>query len=247
MGELLRDPIWQGIGAAIGLVAVLCTIILGVVVYRLQRRRKELGYRVLSQSRVASVEADLEDKLVIMYDGERVPDVHLVILELVNSGNQPILPDDYHKYLHVDLGEGAEVLEAEQVDSKPKEIAASPFIIESGEKVRVDPVLLNPGDFFTLKFLVSRYGGTLDVGAHIVGVKEIRVLGEETGMSRMVMATVIALVLSGSAIGLVLTAAVRAVSEGSLFGFALWSGLALATTAAWIRWGRPVLARLLGA
>ena len=57
MWELLRDPMWDGIGAAIGLVGVVAAIVLGVVLYRLQRRRKELGYRVLSKTRVVSVEA----------------------------------------------------------------------------------------------------------------------------------------------------------------------------------------------
>lgn len=179
MWELLRDPIWEGIGAAIGLVGVVSAIVLGVVLFRLQRRRKELRYRVLSQSRVVSMEAQGPEDVVMMRGGERIPDVHLVMLELVNSGNQPIIPDDYHYPLQINLGEGAEVLTADQVDSKPKGIAASPSITESLETVRVDAVLLNPGDSFTLKFLVTQYGGTLDVAAHIVGVKEIRILGEE--------------------------------------------------------------------
>jgi hypothetical protein len=179
MWELLRDPIWQGIGAAIGLIGVVSAIILGVVLFRLQRRRKELGYRVLSETRVVSVEAAVGERVQILYEGQPVSNVYLVVVELVNSGNQPIIPDDYHYPLHIGLGQGARVLAAEQVSSKPNGITAPVSITESLERVRVDPVLLNAGDSLGLKFLVTQYGGNLDVDARVVGVREIRTLGDE--------------------------------------------------------------------
>jgi len=226
MWEVLRDPIWDGIGAAIGLIGVVAAIILAVAVYRLQRRRKELGYRVLSQSRVASVEADLDDKLVIMYDGERVADVHLVMLELVNSGNQPIIPDDYLHPLQINLGEGARVLTAEQVGSEPEGIPASPSITESLEKVRVDPVLLNAGDSFTLKILVARFGGTVDFDARIVGVKEIRVVRAE--LSKAERATLARVTTSaGFALMVMILCGVIALLEGSWLSALLFCVLAL--------------------
>jgi hypothetical protein len=176
MWELLSGVNWEFVGVVVTLVGIACATLLGVVVYLLQRRRKELGYRVISHTRLVSVEAEVEEEVVISFRGETVRDVHLVMVEVVNSGNQAIVGDDYERALCVDLGAGARVMSVEQVESEPVGIDVSPVIVESRDKVKARPVLLNPGDSFTLKILASAFAGTACVAGRIVGVKEIKAL-----------------------------------------------------------------------
>ena len=173
MWEMLRDPVWQGIGAVIGVAGIVSTIILGVVLYRLQRRRKELGYRVLSQTRVVSVEAELAERVQVLYEGRLVSDVHLVVVEIVNWGNQPIVAQDYEHPLGFHTGETSRILTAELTESEPDGLPASPTISQTRHTVTVDPLLLNPGDTFKVRILVSDFGGTVEVATRIEGVKKV--------------------------------------------------------------------------
>jgi hypothetical protein len=244
MWELLRDPVWQGIGAAISVLAIISSIVLGMAVYRLQRRRKELGYRVLSETRVAAVEAAVGERVQILYEGQPVSDVHLVIVELVNSGNQPILRGDYQYPLHVGLGEGTQVLTVEQVDSNPEGINPLPSITQSRNEVRVEPVLLNAGDSFRLKLLVTKYGGTVDLEARIVGVKQIKLVGPEPRKLRLAVAyTTLALtacVYLGAAL-----VGITALVKGSWATILVCFVVMAVDMGIWVRWGGPLVDRLL--
>ena len=46
MDELFRDPIWQFVGAILGLIAIVVTII----IFILQRRKKSLVYEILANT-----------------------------------------------------------------------------------------------------------------------------------------------------------------------------------------------------
>ena len=243
MWELLRDPMWQAIGAGVGLVAIVTSISLAVAVYVLQRRRKELGYRVLSQTKVVSVEAEVEEEIVILFWGQVVTDVYLVLVELVNSGNQSIVEADYERRLSVDLGNGARVLSAEQVESKPEGIAVSWSISGSREKVQIDPVLLNGGDSVSLKILVSGFGGTVGVEGRIVGVKKIRALGEEPGTAKTTLAIGVAFLVYVLPMFVALARGGIALFEGWLPGVVFWGGAMVFTITLWIRFWIPLLDR----
>jgi len=235
MWQFLRDPMWQAIAAAIGLVGIATSIILGAVVYLLQRRRKQLGYRVLARTRVISVEEQVQEEVVIAFRGALVRDVHLVMVELVNSGNQPIVPDDYHRPLRIDLGEGSRVLSVDVAESKPEGIGASPSLAESRGAVEINPVLLNPGDSLRLKMLVSQFSGSVDVSGRVVGVKEIRYLGADgfpRGLAWWAPAALAASASAGVLVQLLFQGAGLLSVMGMVIGSLASGGVAIA--AAWL-------------
>ena len=245
MWQLLRDPMWQAVAAAITLLGILTSITLAVVVYLLQRRRKELGYRLLSQTRVVSVEAEIGEKVLILYEGQLVRDVHLVLLEVVNSGNQPIVRDDYQCPLNIGLGHGARVLTAELVESEPEGLSAWPVLTESPDLVHVHPLLLNPGDWFKLKMLVSEFGGTLDVSTRIVGVKEIRELPEGPAKAKTAITMVAAMVLYFVPIMVALLKGMEALLAGWWLGVFGWAAVISVVATVWVKWGTPIVNRYL--
>jgi hypothetical protein len=69
---------WQFVGALLALVAIL----LSVILFLAQRKRKSLAYEVVSRTALLSVAEEIEGKLKILYQGKPIRKVHLVILKL---------------------------------------------------------------------------------------------------------------------------------------------------------------------
>ena len=69
MDQLLRDPIWQFVGVAISLVA----LVVAVVAIRAQQQRKSLGYYFASDRPILYIfDEKLKDRLTLSLDGQPV-------------------------------------------------------------------------------------------------------------------------------------------------------------------------------
>ena len=172
MWDLLRDPMWQFIGAVLALVAIVVTIFL----YRKQSHRKQLSYGIVTRTPLLSVKEQIKGDLKILYNGEPVEKVYLVQIKMLNSGNTPILPTDYERSVGFSFGEEAKILTAEITETEPKSL--KPSIKVDGKSVLLSSSLMNPDDSMILNVLVSRFGGQITVDGRIAGVKDIRVLTE---------------------------------------------------------------------
>ena len=82
MPEFLRDPAWQFAGAMFALLAIFVSLLL----YRAEKRRKALSYEILSRTPLLSMAEVIEGKLQILFEGEPVSSVHLVVLRCHCSG-----------------------------------------------------------------------------------------------------------------------------------------------------------------
>ena len=167
MGELLRDPVWQFVGAALGLLALIVSVV-SVMVYR---NRKRLSYEVVTHTRLLTVDEEIEGRVKVTYDGHQVSGVRMVIVHLHNSGNVPIEKEDYDRPLGFWVKGGPKVLTAEVVKTKPPDIRARVETMEN--TVYLDNILLNPGDALSLKLLYTGDGPLIPVG-RIKGVSEIK-------------------------------------------------------------------------
>ena len=65
MLNLIRDPLWQFVGALLALAAIAVSVFL----YRLQAGRKSLAYHVISDTPLFRVDEDIRGKLQIVYEG----------------------------------------------------------------------------------------------------------------------------------------------------------------------------------
>ncbi len=164
MIAFLRDPGWQFIWGLAGL-------ILAVLLYRLQRSRKELSYRIVSNNSLIFAQDTLNGGIQIAFLGKPVTDVRLVILRIQNTGNTPISKSDFEDGVQISFGDTCELLEFEYIGSHPK--ALSPSAVGTTSGLSIKPLLLNSGDWFDFKFLLSGYQGHLAVNGRIVGVPEI--------------------------------------------------------------------------
>ncbi|WP_132545846.1 hypothetical protein [Plasticicumulans lactativorans] len=173
MIELLRDPIWQFVGAFLALL----TIGLSYALYRSQRERKDLSYDIVLNSPILSVIEEDEGKLQLLYEGHPIKDPRILFVYVENTGNTPIPASDYERPIALDFGEGAKVLSAVVAFTVPKSL-----ILELERKdhvVTIKPALLNPGDSARLKLLVSHYGASPHIDGRVHGVKALHPVVEK--------------------------------------------------------------------
>jgi hypothetical protein len=166
--EILRDPMWQFIGAVLALLAIILTLYL----FWLQRQRKSLSYDVISSTSLVSVNEAIKDSLQIFRNGKLIPGVHLLVVKLTNSGNIPIPSADYESPVILTFAGDDVVLEAEIMLTHPNNVKASLEFNES--EVKLSPSLLNPGDTIEMKILLSKFSGKVNVDARVLGIKQLQ-------------------------------------------------------------------------
>jgi hypothetical protein len=164
---ILRDSIWQFIGAVLTLIA----IIISVYVSRKQRERKHIHCEIISNSSVVSVSKPVKPDIQIFYKGKLASDLRLIIIKLQNTGTLPISSKDYEEPIQVFLGEDADILDVELVEFAPKSLA--PQFNNNVNNLTLKPLLLNPKDMFILKVIARKASETVEVKARIIGVSDI--------------------------------------------------------------------------
>jgi hypothetical protein len=169
--KILRDPIWQFVGALLALL----TIIIGAIYFLLDRPVKDLQIEVLSNSPLISVEGDITKDIKILYKDQAVQTLSVVLLRIENTGNVPIRETDYSRPVLVSMSPDAEVGEFSIVETRPKDIDLSLKKI-TPHQVELSKSLLNPGDQVLVKILVLDNDETLNVSARIADISELKVL-----------------------------------------------------------------------
>jgi hypothetical protein len=134
------------------------------------RRRKRLSYLISDTLVLGLHEAINPSRLQILFDGSPVTEVRLVIITVNNWGNEPIRVDDFERPLRFSWSSPAKILTAEVIEVSPESL--QPTINAGANEIVVDPLLLNPGDWFRIKALINQVS-KLSVDARVVGVKRI--------------------------------------------------------------------------
>ena len=190
MMDFLRDPIWQFIGAVLALIALFVSIYLFV----LQRRKKTLAYEILSETKLLTMKEGFEGKVQILFEGQSVKNVHLLVIKIINNGNIPIASSDFEKALTFAFNEDVNILSAEIIDTYPKTL--KPMIDTNQNRLVLNPTLLNSGDSITFKLLLTQYDGKIEVDTRIIGVSEVKKATEQRTQSLyyLIAGTIITLV-----------------------------------------------------
>jgi hypothetical protein len=167
MLEILRDPLWQFIGAVIAVFA----LISGYIFYRRQRQVKRLVVETVTTVPLVAVAKEGIEGLRVLFNERPIKDAAIVMVDVFCSGNTPILAADFDIPLSFEFGDSALVLSADLSKAEPIDLPAS--IACHGSKATVSKLLLNPGDSFRVRFLVENAKGDVKATARIVGVSKI--------------------------------------------------------------------------
>ncbi len=166
--EILRDPIWQFVGAILAVIA----IAISIYFFSLQRTKKSLIYDVLLDYPLLSSKSDLGNRVQILFDDKYVSNVYLFVIRIYNDGNIPILPADFVEPICFSFGNNSEILEVEVVESNPTNL--NPKFQIARNTITLHPLLLNGGDTITLKLLLSKPEPHFEANTRIVGVNKLR-------------------------------------------------------------------------
>ena len=135
--EWFRDPIWQFVGAVIGIVAIIITYF----VFKRQQKMKSIVYEIISTTPLLSVKGEMKNKMQVFYAQKTIEsNMNLLILKIHNSGNEPVLPTDFEKPITIEFEETTEILEVESIEVSPQNL--QPNIEINGNKISLLPLLL---------------------------------------------------------------------------------------------------------
>ena len=164
MIEFFRDGVWQFVG-------VVFTIIVPFLIYFWQRDRKELAFGVFYEAPLLSVSEELAKRVQISFDGSAISNLHLIVLAMKNSGNKPILTSDFERECVVAFGSEIGVLSADVTAQVPSNISAR--VERRAHSIHIMPMLLNPGDYFLVKVLVTGSEPSVCADMRIIGITRL--------------------------------------------------------------------------
>lgn len=163
MLNLLRDPVWQFIGAVLAVLGIGAAL----WIYWLQRQTKELAFGIVSSRRLLSIADEVSSRVTVELDGKSVKNLHLLVYGLKNSGHRAISPSDFQRPLSISFSEG-QVISAEIASQIPPNLGATLVFAESS--VELQPLLLNAGDQILLQVLLSAPSPSESVDTRILDV-----------------------------------------------------------------------------
>lgn len=169
-------------------------IIVSVILWIKNQRRKELSYQVITNKPLVGLKGSKKKKVEIFYDGVNVNDAHLLVLKLINSGHLPINPSDFEGKVSVKLSAGTRILLAQVEETAPSDLveryrekSGKDDLIEivDDSKVILNPVLLNGNDFITVQLLLNYPVRRVRLIGHVQGIGQIQELRPRSIASNM--------------------------------------------------------------
>jgi hypothetical protein len=199
--DLLRDPIWQFVGAIVAIAAIGISIVL----FYLGQPKHELQVLEDISTSLVDVRPEAEGLIEIFYKGKAVPNVSLIQLRIRNSGNQAILPSGYVENLAFTFDSSIEIIDYLVTHTEPGNLGVV-LSRTLPNKVEILPVLLNPGDSATIRFIVIGQGSqstsNFSVTGRIKDIKDVTFLTaadiQKTSPTRVVIQLVLWLVVGWS-------------------------------------------------
>ena len=147
-------------------------IVVSVTIYRLNKKKKELSYEIVRNNRLFQLNKELKGRVEIKLDGKVVQNLFLAIIDIANTGNEPIKKEDFDKPLTLKFGDESQIISARVLGTKPDDLGVQ-LAINTAEVV-LDPLLLNSGDGISLEVIMTAAAIRITHSARIVGVPQVR-------------------------------------------------------------------------
>ena len=170
----LENPSWQvSINAFIGLL----TIVISIIIFRKQQSQKEITFWVLSDQPILNFVEEFKNEVAgriqTLFDTKPATDIRRVEISVWNSGNTPIVENEYTEPIKFEFGENAEILEAIITKTTPNNMNVS--LKSDSKQITLEPFLLNRRDAVTFKVLLAQTPIMKDVSVRtrVVGMNQI--------------------------------------------------------------------------
>ncbi len=157
----LKNPVWQGIGAIVGILGILVSVFIAYDVYRKSIQFSDLTIEKRFSFNPLDFAGTTNGRIAISIGGSIEESVTVYGFLVSNTGRNPILPSDYIEPIQVSVKEPHELLAVEGVSYNIKDKNYDPTEVKvTWRKVATNtfemkPTLLNPGDEFRALLFVS--------------------------------------------------------------------------------------------
>jgi len=157
-----------------------------------------LAYEIQTNTPVLTISEQVAGKVKVLYEDKSIENAQLIVIKLLNNGNQPITSKDYERNFSCTFGENSKILSSEIIETNPEEL--NPNLPDNENQIILEPLLLNKNDYLVIKTLVADFKGKIDIDARIIGVSKISKIKKYSYLSDLLMVTVLMIFASLSAI-----------------------------------------------
>jgi hypothetical protein len=145
-------------------------IVVTVVLYLARRGRVRLEYLVTTNATL--LPGRVSDELEVKRDGVVVADPALCVTRIVNTGEKPVRAEDFETGLVVAFDGVEQVVSATWSAARPRDLG--PGIEIDGDRVVIEPRVINAGDMLELQVLSAGRAREVSVEGRVAGLKLVR-------------------------------------------------------------------------
>lgn len=139
--------------------------------YFWQRESKSINISIESNVQVVSLGVNKIDGVDLFYKNKKIDSLSVIEIRVTNDGNSPVKKDDFSKSLRF-VFDGEIISESTVLESSPSQLEPR-AIVEKENVSELEPLLMNPGDSFLIRYNVSNSKGGVAVQGRVVGVKQL--------------------------------------------------------------------------
>ncbi len=140
-------------------------------------RNKRLDVHVVSTAEIVRASQDVSD-IRVSIGGIEVRDPVVSVLEIRNSGSQPISGSDFERELEISVSEPALIVQASIIETTPSSL--KPALRVEGRSAVLDRLLLNPGDSIRIRTITAAGYPQFSVSARVSGVRDVTIDDHES-------------------------------------------------------------------
>lgn len=152
------------------------SVILGGIIaywiYLKQKNIKELAYEKVSLNNIVKIDSKFRNSIEVKFNGEKVEKLWLLIIKIINSGNTPIEKKDFDAPISIELKSGNQILDVEIINKYPGNLQL--LATHTSQKIELSPILLNAGDNYSIRVMISGAEPKYILHARISGVKDLK-------------------------------------------------------------------------
>jgi hypothetical protein len=139
----------------------------------LQKESSDLSVSVTSETSVISLNADYSSDISVFYKKQPIAALFVADIRIKNEGDRPIEQSDFNKPITIQFN-GEVVAPVKVISTIPEGLPVK--INASGNSIEVEPLLMNPDDFFNIQAKVidpTKNGLEIKTTARIKSIKNI--------------------------------------------------------------------------
>jgi hypothetical protein len=152
----------------ISVILPIAAVVVPILLFLIESKEKEISYEISGRTELVGVHLPSEE-VSITYAGKSVSHLELISIKISNSGNIPIKREDFDRPLKIKFKEESEVFVVRVGPSFPNNLR--PTIKTEPGLVQITPLLLNPGDNYTIEVITSAKEQEPEIDVRIAGIQ----------------------------------------------------------------------------